>query len=484
LAAAVGPASPSPLSAGPTAEAAGAARLASAPNVLLITTDDERLGDQAYMPRTNRLIAQQGTTFTGISPNPLCCPARASILTGQFSQNNGVRSNAGTFGGYDRFDPTDTLATWLSDAGYTTAFMGKYLNGYTARGAAVPEPGWDFWEPTVAGVYQYLNFAVLHHGRRVALTDTYQTDYFSDLGVRTLNRLTRAPEPFFMWQSYMAPHDTCDAASEPFCWGMPVSAERHRRLFQNTPLDAATEPSFNEADMSDKPPELASHPRYSGARIKRLTMKNQARLRTLQAVDAGVARMIAALARSGELANTLVIFTSDNGISMGQHRLVNKMYGYEEPLRVPFVMRGPGVPGGKTTRAVATSADIAPTIAALAGVTPTLTVDGRDLTAVAQGAPSWSTLLIRDGPLKFSDGPEEWLYRGVRTARYTYLEYQTSTTRELYDRRRDAYEVSSVIDDPRYAAVLQELVTRLDVLENCAGASCRTDFGPLPRPFP
>ena len=150
------------------------------PNVLLITTDDQTLTDLAVMPRTRRLIAGQGVSFDGMSPHPLCCPARAEILTGQFAQNNGVRSNRGPYGGYKRLHTRNTIATWMQDAGYRTIFMGKFLNGYNAEVYSGHAPGWDDWNPTVRGVYNYDHFTVRHNDR-LRTYHKYQTDVFTDL---------------------------------------------------------------------------------------------------------------------------------------------------------------------------------------------------------------------------------------------------------------------------------------------------------------
>lgn len=455
------------------------------PNILLITTDDERLADQAYMPRTNRLIAQHGVTFQGISPNPLCCPARAELMTGQYSQNNGVRTNHGHFGGYKRYSPPNSLPVWLSSAGYRTGFLGKYLNGYDNHDTHQAEPGWDFWEPTVARVYQYFDFTVRHRGELRRVPHRYQIDYFTDRAVDVLGRFDQGAAPYFVWMSYLAPHQTCPTeGAEPFCRKPPKAARRYRHAFRHVELDSLSKPSFNEADMSDKPKMVRGHPLFDAKKIAGVEHLNTMRLRALKSVDDGVAAMIGQLRKDGALKNTIVIFTSDNGFSMGEHRYVNKILGYEEPLQVPFMMRGPSLPSGVTRKAVATSIDVAPTILSVAGATATVPIDGRNLAPLVGGKPGWDTILIQDGPLRSSAPGTGWLYRGVRTDRYTYLAYEQSGQTVLYDRRHDPYELRSVADKGRYSAVVRALVGRLRELSDCAGETCRRHFRALPRPAP
>ncbi|MEP6665882.1 MAG: sulfatase, partial [Nocardioidaceae bacterium] len=424
-----------------------------------------------------------GTTFEGISPHPLCCPARAEILTGQFAQNNGVLSNTGPHGGYRAFDTSSTLATWLHDAGYGTAFMGKFLNGYSARRMDDPTPGWDEWHPTVAGVYNYTDFTIDHNGVARQYADAYQTDVYAKLGAHLIGTMAAKPAPFFMWQSFVAPHGSCQARDELRCWGPPVPAQRHASEFPNAMPPSFSDPAFNEADVSDKPSFVRGRARIHAFRRAHILNVHRMRLRALQAVDQAVHRMFTKLAESGELDNTLIIFTSDNGYLLGEHRLSGKNQPYEQALKVPFVMRGPGVPGGVALNRVGATVDIAATIAAAAGVTPGLTTDGHNLLDVATGEePGWTSLLIQAGAKPAFEDREDWFFRGVRTQRYTYVFYPLTGEQELYDRRLDPSELTSVVREPRYRDVRVALQQRLNVLMNCAGDLCRARFGPLPRP--
>jgi arylsulfatase A-like enzyme len=469
----------------PSVSAQRAAAEPTRPNIVLITTDDQRLHDLRFMPQTRRLLVRQGTSFTGLSPHPLCCPARAELMSGQYAHNNGVRTNAGRWGGYAAFDETQTLATWLAAAGYRNIFLGKYLNGYQRAGNNGREPGWHSWHPTVAGLYQYWNFVVRHNAVDEPLERTYQTDYFSDLAVQQIRRHARSDRPFFLWQSFVAPHGACQLRAELHCFVPPPSAARHRALFRQQPLDTLSSPAFDEADMSDKPTEQQQRPRLSEAEVERLVRLNRARLRALRAVDEGIADMIAALARSGELDNTLVVFTSDNGFLMGQHRLGAKVWGYEESLRVPFVMRGPGIPVNQQRSEAATLLDIPATFVAMAGATPTLPLDGQNLMPIIDGASDGQdTVLILGGPRKGRDAEYDvgWFYHGVRTDRYTYIRYDVTGEEELYDRRFDPHQIASDHDSRAYARTLNELRDRTESLESCEGDECHEPFGEVPGP--
>ncbi len=467
-----------------TATAGTPARSDDRPNVLLITTDDQTLADLAYMPRTRRLIADRGVSFAGVSPHPLCCPARAEILTGQFAQNNGVRSNSGRYGGYHRLRTRNTIATWLQAAGYHTVFMGKYLNGYKSDSDRGPAPGWDDWNPTVLGVYRFHDYTV-RHNHRLQTYSAYQTDMFTNLATRKIREATATDQPFFLWQSYVAPHVTCPPSEETEeCWRPPVPAARHRGMFADAVPPSMDSTAFNEADLSDKPFPLSTTRLLSKEEQRKLLLLHRRRLQSLQAVDEGVAAMLGALRKTGELDNTLVVFTSDNGYLLGEHRYVGKVLPYEPALQVPLLMRGPGIPQGVVRHRVATPVDLAPTISAVARARPGLVMDGRNLLPVAQGrAAGWETLLVQAGPYRLRDEPYGWFYRGVRTSRYTYAHYLYSDEDELYDRRVDPEQLDSIAGDPRYAPVLQELKRRAHLLESCSGRDCRRSFGPLPAPL-
>jgi N-acetylglucosamine-6-sulfatase len=289
-------------------------------------------------------------------------------------------------------------------------------------------------------------------------------------------------QPFFLWASYLAPHTACPAtAAGKECWGYPTPSLEYAQTFDHVAPPQRGNPAYDEANVSDKPRMIAGKDPLTGQDEHHLTELFQRRIESLQSVDDGVARTLAALQEAGELDNTLVIFTSDNGYLLGEHRTAGKILGYEPSLAVPLLMRGPSVPAGVRRNATVGTVDLAPTIAAVGGANPGLPVDGRNLIPVATGArPGWETILIQGGPKsKHASG---WLYRGVRPRRYTYMDYGRAGDIELYDRRRDPFEVHNVAGAPAYARTEAELRRRLLRLEHCAGTQCRQTFGPVPPP--
>ena len=358
------------------------------PNILLITTDDQNLTDLRFMPRTRRLLGRAGVTFHAmLSPHPLCCPARASLLTGQYAQNNGVRSNKpALLGGFRRLDNTSTLATWLHDAGYRTGFVGKYLNGYRGQGPDF-QPGWDIWSPVVRSVYRYYGYTLQESGERRTYPKLNLTDLVSRKTVAYIRQLS-GDEPFFLWSSHLSPHSQC---AKEDCGAPPVPSRRHRRDFPHANSPSLRDPAFNEDDVTDKPAFISRLPKAGVAHVNTLF---RARIRSLQAVDEAVAAAVRQLSREGELGSTLIIFTSDNALLLGEHRFLNKNVPYEPNLRVPLLVSGLDVPTGAKRRSVVTTNDIAPTILDAADVRPGRTVDGRSVLPIAT---PWAGTGLRHG---------------------------------------------------------------------------------------
>lgn len=448
------------------------------PNIVLITTDDQRADDLRWMPRTRDRLGRHGITFRGmLSPHPVCCPARAEILTGQYGQNNGVLSNGGRFGGYKRLDVDHTLATWLKAAGYRTAFAGKHLNRYKA--SAGRDPGWNRFNPLVGHVYRYNTFTAWNDGKRES--GRYLTDYLSLKTRRYVRRFSSGDAPFFIWTSYVAPHTSRYPCGRSTCSASPLPARRHRHLYPGASPPSFRSPAFNEANVSDKHREVRDNGKLSRTRVRKFHL---ARIRSLAAVDEGVAALIRTLRHTGELKNTVVMFTSDNGYQMGEHRLLTKNQPFEESLHVPLLVRGPGIPGGKVVGQRVSMVDLAPTVLELAGAEADLVVDGHSLVPLLQSPGKarrhGNTQLIQAGP-RPGRGPL-WFFRGVRTARYTYARYPGNGFRELYDRRRDPAQLRNVARRPAYRAVVAELERRTKQLKVCEGQACSVRFGRMPKP--
>ncbi len=456
-------------------------RRADGPNIVLITTDDMSASDIRYLPKTRRLLGREGVRFDDfVAPQPLCCPARAQLMTGQYAHNNGVHDNNGPNGGYQAFNPTTALPVWLRDAGYRTAFVGKYLNGYGPEdwrnGAPRKEPGWDSWQPLHGGARVYVDFSVFDNGD-VTRPGGYHTDVVGELSNRVVDGFAGST-PFFLWTSFAAPHGVCLEGNEDGCADPPKSLPRYRKIVRQADTSFLERPSFNEDDVSDKPHYIRKRQRVSPAVMRDLELE---RARSLRAVDDAVASLVDTLRRTSELDNTVLLFTSDNGFSMGQHRYVGKTLAYEESVRVPLLVRGPGFPVGERRTDEVAMIDLAPTIADLADAEPLVPVDGEVIDPEVDGAAEHEdrTLLLQAGanPANIDD---VWWFRGVRTQRYTFVRYGSDV--ELYDRVRDPMQLRNVARDPRYKEIRRELARRTDELGACSGEDCRADYPAVPRP--
>ncbi len=463
------------------ASAALASVAAERPNIILITTDDQAASDMAWMPKTRALLGGSGVSFTqGISPHPLCCPARAEILTGQYAQNNGVYVNGGAFGGYPALkSPDNTLPAWLSAAGYNTAFTGKFLNRYDYETNGRPA-GWDMWDPTIIGTYDYYGYTQANDGVPATQGDTYITDYIAAKSRTMIKRWSDNPDPFFLWASYVAPHNVCDSEMDGLRCGTPPRVEPdYANAYASSVNPSFRKPSFNEANVKDKPKFLRAAGKRNADSLQRQFL---ARIRALASVDDAVADTVAALDEVGELDNTMIIFTSDNGYLMGEHRYLGKRLAYEESLRVPFYMRGPGVPAGKSFSRAASMVDVAPTIVGLAGAQPGRVLDGATLMTRMSTplASDRQTRLIQAGNLTQDSSESRWDYRGVREKRYTYVLWQNGFV-ELYDRNKDPYQLKNLADKWSAQPIRKEMRQRLKQVRSCAGSlECYRSFGKPP----
>lgn len=463
---------------------------AAKPNFIVILTDDQdlTLGSLNYMPRTMDLIARQGMTFSNyFVPLSLCCPSRSTILTGLYPHNHKVYTNFPPDGGYERFDERGleeaTLATALHSAGYRTALIGKYLNGYPGdRPATWVPPGWDEWASPVAGSpYAAYRFTLNENGKTVKYGSTaedYMTDVLAGKATAFVRGAAGSGQPFFLFLATYAPHKP----STP--------AKRHAGLFPD--LKAPRTPSFNEADVSDKPDRIRRLPRLTAAQIETIDALYRKQMRSLQAVDEAVAGLVKALQETGQLSNTYIVFTSDNGFHMGQHRLEPGKYTpYETDIHVPLLVRGPGVPAGSRTDALAVSVDLAPTLAGLAGAKLPIDTDGRSLAPLLQGSTpeGWRRMVLLEqfafppAPPRVSEALEPAdpqdekaasnypAHVGLRTADFKVVAYETGE-REVYDLKEDPDETVNLRDKVG-RAWLTRLSQMAKTLGKCAGATCR-----------
>lgn len=481
------------------------------PNILFVLADDLDIGEMPYLPEVNALIAQHGATFQQhFVSDSLCCPSRTTTLRGQFAHNTGVKSNGGRNGGFDTAFragvETDTFATRLSAVGYRTGLFGKYLNGYpgVAGSRYVPE-GWTEWASPISGhPYNEYDYR-LNHNARLESHGTKPQDYGTDVYVQNTERFiahaAREDQPFLAYLSVFAPHEPATPA--------PADVDRFAGAH------APRTPSFDQADVSAMPVFIRDLPPLVTDETAAIDRLYQRRIESLQAVDRGVAELVATLRNLHELRNTYIAFTSDNGFHLGQHRLpAGKETPYDTDIHVPFVVRGPGIFPHSAVTTMTANTDLAPTFVAMAGAKKNSHWDGHSLLGLARGRPvtaanrrtiqlveHWTETATDDplppgvyepadvdqadprlhptsltGPGQLSDHtiygylvriPD---YVGVRTERYLYVEY-VNGDRELYDVRRDPDEMQNLAGTQ--PAVEAALARHLAQLRDCRGQSCR-----------
>lgn len=437
------------------------------PNFVFIVTDDQRWDTLPAMPALQALAAT-GVRFTNaFTTTPLCGPSRAAMLTGRYARHTGVYTNDLPAGGAVRFVGTDasTLATWLHDAGYLTGMYGKYLTGYYRQcpqpaGPCYVPPGWDEWH--VFRNQGYYNYYLAENGIPTAYGGA-PADYSTDvLAAKVVDLIATANgQPFFVHLGIAAPHS--DGG------GLPKPAPRHAKLFGGVPPWRPA--AYDEADFADKPLWMQSLPRAADALSATFTFARWtdlfriAQLNSLRAADEAVAAILAAVAAAGEADNTVVVFTSDNGLLWGEHRaFAGKSFAFEESIRVPLVVHLPAALGvAREESALALAIDVPPTLAALAGVVPPTPVDGRSLVPLLRGerTPWRDAVLLEHYRYAAESVPT---YAGVRTADWKYVEYPESDEAELYDLRGDPAELANLAADPSHAATRAALAARLAAL--------------------
>jgi N-acetylglucosamine-6-sulfatase len=452
------------------AAAASPQQAAAKPNIVVLMSDDQTVESLRVMANVNALLARQGTTFVNnFASFPLCCPSRATFITGQYGHNHTIMGNAPPAGGYDKLAPAhaNSLPAWLQQAGYHTVHVGKYLNGYgRARPTEVPA-GWTEWYgSTDPSTYRFFNYTLNENGRLVtygAGPANYQADVYNRKAVDLVRRLAPGPKPFFLSVAFLAPHSGGPRdADDPPNQATPSPAPRHRNVFANQPLP--TPPSLNEADVSDKPAAIRNRPLIGTGRLNAIRENYQQRLESLLAVDEAVRDILSALDATGVLGRTYVIFTADNGFFHGEHRIPDgKVLVYEPSVRVPLLLRGPDIPRGAQRTNLSANADLAATILDAAGAKAGRRLDGRSLLPFARDARRVSG---RDILL------ETTTYSAIRTPRHVFVQHSTGE-QELYDLVTDPHQLTSLHADSRYATLKTQLATRLAALRACAGDACR-----------
>lgn len=404
--------------------AARAVRAPAPPNVVLIVTDDQRADTLRFMPTVRKQIKAKGVSFDhAFVVNPQCCPSRTSILTGLHSNHTGVYSNDPELG-IQAFDDTSTLATWLSGVGYETSLIGKYLNWY--RTTTIP-PGWTDWHglQTGGGNGAYYGYEVNDNG----IIQSYgreKQDYSGEVFLDSAQAfIEEASGPFFLYLAPSAPH------------GPAIPMPRDEDRF--TDLKPWRPEAYDEEDVSDKPAWLQGLPRLSRKRVAVIDDFRLRQLRTIRSLDREVEDLLSTLKSEGVLHDTMIIVTSDNGMSWGEHRWKGKLTPYDESIHVPLLIRFDALTeGGWTSQQLVSNIDIAPTIAELAGASHPGT-DGISLVPALSdpAAPALRRSLL-------IEHHEERLpsYCALRTVDSLYVIYGTGEE-EFYDLDADPAQVEN-----------------------------------------
>lgn len=437
----------------PSGASAPNGRAAARLNIVVILADDERADSNVLMHNVQRLLATHGVTFTNaFVTTSECCPSRASILTGQYSHNTGVFANFGP-SSYPHFYEKSNLAVWLHDAGYETALVGKYLNDYTVYGNHHVPPGWSHWVAMDSTPEErYYDYTLNENGKLVHF-GVAAADYSTDvLAGKAIDFVQRAREPFFLYFAPIAPH--LPAIPAPRDISTPLKLPKPR-------------PDFNERNISDKPWHGIYRRVLGPNAVHYIDHEIEGQqLRTLRELDRQVGALVRSLEKRGVLDRTVIVYASDNGFIWGEHRLGGKIWPYEESIRVPLVVRVPWQSAwGRSDDHIVLNIDFASTIAELAGVQPRLAQDGRSFVPLLRGAsPNWRRDFVVEylgGSQYLDGGPPP--FQALRTTRWLYVEYLNGW-RELYDLRRDPYELRNAARDPANAAVRARLARRLTVL--------------------
>jgi arylsulfatase A-like enzyme len=459
-----------------------AAAASGRPNIIVLLTDDQENLSLKVMKIVNKEMKRKGLTFKRYYTNfPLCCPSRTTMLTGEYAHNHGVLSNSPPDGGYGVFNElhgNNYLPLWLQDAGYRTSYIGKFLNEY-----AEPDPygtlprdvpaGWDDWHVLAPSKAEYFNYTLNENGNLYGYADgepQYSTTVFTNKAKRFIRHTAPTGSPFFLMLGYAAPHGggggspgvSCNRGARPDPEDLGA-LKGHKK----PPLP----PSFNEADVSDKPSPVADLPPMTPGQVSDTLRKRRCAWESLLAVDRSVGEILDQLQKNGVRRNTYVFFTSDNGFLRGEHRIKSqKRYIYEESARVPFIVRGPGVARNEESHDVVSNADVVPTILDLTGATPGNSLDGVSLTD------DFSNPALEHGRAILHEAFAGQTILGVRTSRYLYTEWDTGASkppeRELYDTYADPYELDNLATDPAHLSVVAQLSQELHRLEECQGEDC------------
>jgi arylsulfatase A-like enzyme len=444
------------------------------PNVVVVMTDDQAIGSLRFLPKVRRELVQHGETFSrAFVTTPECCPSRATFLTGQYAHNHGVLSADPPEGGYPALaDRDNILPAWLQEAGYRTGQVGKYLNGYgVARLGSDPTEvpaGWDYWEvPADHSEYRMYGYLLNENGRlhRYGYQPAdYQTDVLSDKAAAFL-RAGPSGQPFFLSVAPVAPHGEGVLEGWPSANRDPRPAPRDLGALRSLPMP---HPAAYGRPVGDAPQPIRVRERRSARWLDGGALRASflGRSESLLAVDRLVGRLVRILRERGELQNTYFVFTSDNGYLLGEHGMIGKNLPYDEDVRVPLVVRGPGIRAGSQSDAMVANIDMAPTIVRIAGAVSGRRMDGRSLLPLLRGR---RDAIRHELVLEYL--ATDQAFRAIRTDRYALQRYREGGS-ELYDLRSDPAELHNIAHRNAAEDLRTRLAARLHRLSRCVGAGC------------
>ncbi len=411
---------------GPTGTPPPAAETDHRPNVVVILTDDQRAGAYATMPNVDRLLRRQGTTYTrAMVPTSLCCPSRATILTGLYAHTSRLFGNGDVggprYGGWRRFHRLGledrTLGPALQAAGYRTGLIGKYLNffGKYAPDGYTP-PGWDTFATFMSSHGSYYKYRLSDGTSYGTEPQDYSTDVLASRATQFIGT-TPADQPLFLYFAPFGPH-------APY-----TPAPRHLRSLDGK-LTQYTAPTLRQR-LRTMPRWMRQRTHYTQADVD---LTRQRQLEALMSVDDAVGSIVASLAATGRDRDTLFVFMSDNGYFWGEHRIIGKDSPYQDSTAIPMVLRWDGhTPAGTTSKRIVLNVDVARTITDAAGAA--MRTDGLDI--LGPRTRKGFVLEAMDG---YNNRPA---YCGWRTRHRMYVQWGTGE-QELFDYRRDPAETHNL----------------------------------------
>lgn len=438
------------------------------PNIVFVLADDYAMNLVEHMPQLQKLAGDGRSLSKYYVVDSLCCPSRSSIFTGRYPHDTGVFTNAGTDGGISAFhtfgNEQKTFAVPMQAAGYRTAFMGKYLNGYDPA-TMPPEAGWDEWDAGGGGGYAEFGYSLNENGTLVKYgksASDYMVDVLSRKASTFIRDTAKTKQPFMLEVATYAPHD-------PY-----VPPPRYVGTMKGVPYPKT---AAYDGTVKNAPKWLRGHYPLRASEKREIARDWERRLEADLAIDDLLANVRKAVATAGVTKSTYIVFSSDNGLHMGEYRLTpGKETAFDTDIQVPLVVAGPKVPAGTTSTSLASSIDLAPTFLALAGLAKDPNEDGTSLAGVLHGEDptDWQRgVLIEhhhrqgvpgDPDLQNARGADPPGYAAVRTDDAVYVRY-VDGEEEYYDTAKDPNE----LDNLGAKGAPDRLRRMLDALEQCHG---------------